>query len=158
VLLACIFGLVTYSFISNGISNINYYNVLECESKISVPADNTVVSNSLDPIQIKSKSLDRHRHQDTDYKYIPASSEKYVRDHALQLGYDNEKTPVRTCTVWTDDANVTVPRSMHDELMTFREELKEYNRMVKRVQSDGENIRTHCRSKVAAGTRRVQYR
>jgi hypothetical protein len=67
---------------------------------------------------------------DTDYRYIPASSEKYVRDHARKLGYDIAKAPVETCKVWTDDANVAVPKSMHDDLVTFRKELKEYNRLV----------------------------
>jgi hypothetical protein len=66
--------------------------------------------------------------------YLPASSETYVRDHALQLGYDNAKAPVYTCKIWTDDTNVTVPTSMHNELAAFREELKEYNRLVREFQ------------------------
>jgi hypothetical protein len=98
-------------------SNI-YYSRFACvpEGQLLL-ADISVSNNVLDQIQ--------------DYRYIPASSEKYVRDHALQLGYDNAKVPVSTCEVWRDDANVIVPRSMHDDLDTFREELKEYNRLVK---------------------------
>jgi hypothetical protein len=66
--------------------------------------------------------------------YLPASSETYVRDHALQLGYDNAKAPVYTCKIWTDDTNVTVPTSLHNDLVSFREELKEYNRLVREFQ------------------------
>jgi hypothetical protein len=106
VLLGCLLCLVTYSLVSN-----------DCvpESHLLL-ADTSVVHNALDRIQ--------------DYRYIPASSEKYVRDHALRLGYDNAKAPVSTCDIWTDDANAIVPRSMHDDLVTFREELKDYNRLV----------------------------
>jgi hypothetical protein len=113
VLLVCLLCVVTFSLVSN-----IYSSVLACvpESQLLL-ADISVFKNVLDQIQ--------------DYRYIPASSEIYVRDHALQLGYDNAKTPVSTCEVWTDDANVIVPRSVHDDLVTFRDELKEYNRLVK---------------------------
>jgi hypothetical protein len=67
-------------------------------------------------------------------EYLPASSEKYVRDHALRLGYDNEKASVHTCSIWTDATNVTVPTYMHDDLAAFRQELIEYNRLVKEFQ------------------------
>jgi hypothetical protein len=66
--------------------------------------------------------------------YLPATSERYVRQHALRLGYDNQNAPVDTCNIWTDDTNVTVPTSMHNELAAFREELKEYNRLVTEFQ------------------------
>jgi hypothetical protein len=87
--------------------------------------------------------------------YLPASSERYVRDHSLQLGYDNAKAPVNTCTIWTDDTNVTVPTSLHNDLVSFREELKEYNRLVRDFQPisdlrlqlapDNSNIDQVCR-------------
>jgi hypothetical protein len=77
----------------------------------------------------------RNNIQSSTYKeYLPASSEKYVRDHALQLGYDNEQAPAHTCSIWTDDTNVTVPTSIHDDLTAFRQELVEYNRLVKAFQ------------------------
>jgi hypothetical protein len=66
--------------------------------------------------------------------YQPASSEKYVRDNALRLGYDNAEKPVFTCAIWKDDANVTVPTSMHNELASYRKELKEYDQMVRGFQ------------------------
>jgi hypothetical protein len=75
-------------------------------------------------VMLMSKSTDESQ------PYQPATSEAYVRDHAFRLGYDNVKKPVSTCAIWTDDANVTVPTSMHNELVAFREELKGYNRLV----------------------------
>jgi hypothetical protein len=109
VVLVCLLGLVTNFLISNNYSRMLAY-VPEFQLSFS---DAPVVKNVL------------------GHRYIPASSEKYVRDHARKLGYDNAKAPVLTCEVWTDDANVAVPKSMHDDLVTFREELKEYNRLVK---------------------------
>jgi hypothetical protein len=82
--------------------------------------------NELTKSSIMSKS--------TYQPYLPASSEKYVRDHALELGYDNAKAPVYTCKIWTDDTNVTVPSFLHNDLASFREELKEYNRLVREFQ------------------------
>jgi hypothetical protein len=97
----------------------NMLNVqMDTLSTITFQGDAELVKNS-----IKSVS--------TDQPYAPASSEKYVRDHALQLGYDNQKAPVFTCKIWTDDTNVTVPTSLHNDLVSFRQELKEYNRLVR---------------------------
>jgi hypothetical protein len=84
-----------------------------------------VTSTTTDSFQ-GSKSI-----RSTYKEYLPASSEKYVREHALQLGYDNEKAPVHTCSIWTDDTNMTVPTSTHDDLTAYRQELEEYNRLVK---------------------------
>jgi hypothetical protein len=101
-------------------------------------ANVSAIQHELDQTKINDKPLlQRRQDTTTDYytgTYIPASSETYVRQHARQLGYDNATHPVPTCSVWTDEANVSVPTSVHDDLSVFRQELKEYNRLVKEFQ------------------------
>jgi hypothetical protein len=132
VVMACLLGFVTISFLSNSYFSMLVYNP---ESQLSFAylsvvgyVSDQIHENDNKPLLATTKA---HMLNDTDFRYIPASSEKYVRDHARQLGYHNAKKRVPTCKVWTDDTGVTVPKSMHDDLVAFSEELKEYNRLVK---------------------------
>jgi hypothetical protein len=101
--------------------------IIENVLKGKIDILSTITFQGDDPQNIQSR-INQHQ------PYLPASSETYVRDHALRLGYDNAEAPVYTCKIWTDDTNVTVPTSMHNELAAFREELKEYNRLVREFQ------------------------
>jgi hypothetical protein len=96
-------------------------------STITFQGDDQGIGTSTSTITSTSTSTRTYKSQ----PYQPATSERYVRDHALRLGYDNAKAPVYTCNIWTDDTNFTVPTSMHNELAAFREELKGYDRLVR---------------------------
>jgi hypothetical protein len=109
----------------------------------SIVANVSSINNALDQmIQIKTER------SSSSSKYIPASSEQYVRDHARQLGYDNATYPVPTCSLWTrtqttessgDSTTAStvhnhIPPATQDDLKAFHLELKRYNRLVQGFQ------------------------
>lgn len=56
--------------------------------------------------------------------YNPASSERYILENAVNLGYDTNST-AKTCTVWKNET-ATTP-AVYRDLHAFRKELVDYN-------------------------------
>lgn len=55
--------------------------------------------------------------------YVPASTERYIVENAVQLGYDDPKENAKTCTVWKDENASPIYNDLH----AFSKELEEYN-------------------------------
>jgi hypothetical protein len=74
--------------------------------------------------------------------YIPASSEDYVFKNAVALGYDTTgKQTSAGCPIW-NNPNATTP-VIHANLVQYRTELREYERLVREFSSDIVDLRLH---------------
>lgn len=96
-----------------------------------------------------------HKHNfESEYThhYTPASTERYILEHAVDLCYDNPKENAHTCTIW-NDKDATVPQ-VYSDLHAFRSELVNYNLLVKnfkpvediRLRMETEDLQTICQS------------
>jgi hypothetical protein len=84
--------------------------------------DNAEIAFFHAPLQIPD--LSRHS---TDY--LPAPSERYVIDHAVELGYDSQDW-TKGCTIW---GNATPP-ALSPGLHALVDELRDYNQRVDQFQ------------------------
>jgi hypothetical protein len=87
-----------------------------------VVKDNPEVAFFHVPVGIRD--LSRHA---TDYK--PAPSERYVIDHAIELGYDSQDW-TKGCTIWSN----ATPPALSTGLHALVDELRDYNQCVNTFQ------------------------
>jgi hypothetical protein len=85
--------------------------------------------------------------------YTPASTERYILEHATDLCYDQPKPKLaKTCTIWNDES-ATNPK-IHQDLHAFRTELVDYDKRVRdfepvddiRLRMEHEDIDAICQS------------
>jgi len=102
-------------------------NIFQCPPS-SVAANNNVVDlkkNSV--VDLKKNSVVDLKNNSVQ-EYVPASSEKYIVDHAIELGYASVKNPTG-CNIWRNP-NAT-NAEVHKSLSSFATELDQYNTVIR---------------------------
>ena len=103
-------------------------------------SNNKLIPSSSD---ISNSSMPRHHHNNHVGGYIPASSEQYISDHTIELGFDSKTASVPTCTIWKEAllqtaANKHEESAMQQQLSDFRQELATYSQLVRDFEPVGD--------------------
>jgi hypothetical protein len=110
-----------------------FASVVLCGAVVSLISSNYLVGTTDESARAKDlstapgvekKVLDVVEHQE----YVPASCEKYIVEHAVELGYASEKNP-KGCLIWQDPSATSA--EIHKSLTSYSTEIDAHTAAIK---------------------------